>query len=438
MPINQPKSAAEIDAKAKIDVQRSLLGSNPFLKNHWLGALVTAFSNRVYDFHLQLSVLLLEMFWTTSSDIYLKIQASWFGITILPATKSTGTIVITGSIGSDVPSNQEYKSSNGNVYTTLNNATIASTTVNVLSITRTGQQATVTTSSDHNLSSNVLVDILGAIQTEYNVTQSAIVVTDTDKFTYTVAGTPVTPATGIITATHVSASVSVNSVLFNSKVNLPANTLVTLGNTISGVDSNAGVDFNQISGGTDQENTVDFRKRFLFRVQNPVAHFNAFAITAEATSINGVTRVFVNEITPAVGQVTIYFMRDNDINSIPSGTEVTKVKNQILTIKPANTSDVDVIVLAPTAVPVNFVFTILSPGTQAMKDAINANLKQYFDELTSVGKNIESDAYRSVIFNTIDLTNGDIVNNFTLTTPPGDVTIAPGEIGTLGAITYSL
>jgi uncharacterized phage protein gp47/JayE len=149
-----------------------------------------------------------------------------------------------------------------------------------------------------------------------------------------------------------------------------------------------------------------------------------------------VTRVFVQEVTPAIGQVTIYFMRDGDDNPIPSGSEVTTVKNAILELKPANTVDSDVIVLAPVGVAVDFTFTALTPDTSTMRSAISANLRQFFDERTSVGVNVDEDAYRSAIFNTVDTVTGDVVSTFTLSTPVGDVAIATGEIGILGNVVY--
>ena len=40
MALELPSTAEEIDNKAKTDVQRELGGSNPFARNHWLGALI--------------------------------------------------------------------------------------------------------------------------------------------------------------------------------------------------------------------------------------------------------------------------------------------------------------------------------------------------------------------------------------------------------------
>ncbi len=64
------------------------------------------------------------------------------------------------------------------------------------------------------------------------------------------------------------------------------------------------------------------------------------------------------------------------------------------------------------------------------------SLNQFFDEGTEVGVNVDEDAYRSAIFNTVDTVTGDVVSTFTLSTPSGDVTIATGEIGVLGSVVY--
>lgn len=71
----------------------------------------------------------------------------------------------------------------------------------ISSITRSSSTATVTTSTAHNLVTGDYVTISGAAQTEYNVT-AQITVTSTTTFTYTVSGTPATPATGTIVMTN--------------------------------------------------------------------------------------------------------------------------------------------------------------------------------------------------------------------------------------------
>lgn len=68
----------------------------------------------------------------------------------------------------------------------------------VTSITRSGSTATVVTAIAHGYQTGTVVEIMGAVQTEYNGIFT-ITVVDTTTFTYTVTGTPTTPATGTIT-----------------------------------------------------------------------------------------------------------------------------------------------------------------------------------------------------------------------------------------------
>lgn len=71
-------------------------------------------------------------------------------------------------------------------------------TVSVTSITRSGATATVTTATSHGLSNGDYAVIAGANQTEYNGVFK-ITFIDSGSFSYTVSGTPATPATGTIT-----------------------------------------------------------------------------------------------------------------------------------------------------------------------------------------------------------------------------------------------
>lgn len=70
--------------------------------------------------------------------------------------------------------------------------------LSVSSITRSSTTATVTTAAAHGLSTGDWVTIAGASDSDYNIT-AQITVTTTTAFTYTVAGSPDTPATGTIT-----------------------------------------------------------------------------------------------------------------------------------------------------------------------------------------------------------------------------------------------
>lgn len=434
-----PDSASEVINRQKTDVQRELPESNPFLPNSWLSALIVGNGNGIFDFYLQLKEAIKQTFFDTSTGTFLERQASWFGVIRLAATQASGNLIATGTLASTIPISTKYQASNGIVYISTAGISITNTVLSVTSLVRSGSTVTATTSVPHNLSANVSVTIAGAVETDFNGAQE-IIPTSTTEFTYESSGVS-GPATGTITATFDSAIVPVISdpsfpTGFGVDTNQEENSTLSLQAPIAGVDDIAGVDFNELAGGTDLENDESLRTRFFERIQSPIAHFNDAEITAKAKEINGVTRVFITDAFPVAGQVTIFFMRDNDVDPIPTAPEVTTVKNKILEIKPANTADVDVIVNAPTPVVIGFTFTALSPNTLTMQNAVTANLQQFFDEETEVSVDIEEDAYRSAIFNTVDPDTGDVVKSFSLSTPTGDITITSGEIGVLNSIVY--
>lgn len=435
MPLNLPETASEVDARSKADVQRELEQSNPFLKNSWLGAIITASANRIFDFYIQLKAALRENFPDTATGDFLTRWAAIWGKQQLAASKSTGNIVAIGTATSVIPISATMAVTGVGDFISTAAATISAQVLNAVDLTRVGQVATAKFASDHNLANGVSVVHALASNSEYNGTFT-ITVTAPDEYEFAVTGSPANELGTSATSSFTTASVPIESVDFGADINLDAGTKLTLQSPIIGVDDTLTVDFGAIGGGTDQETEDALRSRMLDRIQNPVANFNVAAITEKAKEIAGVTRVFIQEATPAIGQVTIHFMRDNDTNPIPAGSEVTTVKDNILVIKPANTSDVDVIVNAPVGVTVDFTFTALTPNTSTMQTAIDANLRQFFDERTDIGANIDEDAYRSAIFNTVDSVTGGVVSTFTLSAPVGDVVIAAGEIGVLGATVY--
>ena len=438
MGLDLPQNADEVVQRSKTDVQRDLAESNPFLENSWLGALVTAAANRIFDFYIQLQEAINLNFPDTTTGDFLDRWASIYGVSRAAATQSTGNIAATGTATTVIPISTTYQSSDGLTYATTAAATITAQSLSVASIIRSGSIATVTTAVDHEIASNVAVTISGAEQTEYNGVQE-ITVTAANEFIFTVSGTPVSPATGTILAAFTAASVPVQSVDFETTektVNQSLDAVLTLGSPIAGVDNEAFVDFGTLDGGVSQESDSDLRNRLLNRIQNPVAHFSVSDIESQAKLIAGVTRVFVQPITPSVGQVTIYFMRDDDADPIPDAPEVAIVKDKILEIKPANTADGDVIVNAPIAVPIVFGFTSITPDTTTMQSAITASLEQFFEEVPEVGVDVDEDKYRSAIISTIDTDTGSQLQTFTLSTPIGDIAVGEGGIATLSSVGF--
>lgn len=439
MTFNIPDSEQEVIDRLKTDVQDQLPESNPFFANSFLQALIFGFGGRTFDFYRQLNILLLEIFPDTATGEFLERWGSFRGITRNPATASSGALYATGIDTSVIPNGTTVQSSDGLVYTATSDATI-SVNVTSVSITRVGTTATSVSSGNHNIASGASVIISGAAETEYNGTFTAIVTSPT-VFTYEVTGSPTTPATGTPVVTTTSAILPVVSDTEGALTNQDSGAELTLTSPISGIDSTLIVTFDGLSGGTDIEDDTDFRDRVLEAYQNPVALFNPAAITKQARLVSGVTRVFVrtpdDPIEPQEPGVTkIYFVRDDDVPIIPSAGEVQTVKDSILLIKPAHTSEDDVIVQAPVGISTDFIFDGLSPNTTTMQTAINNNLAQLFTEKASVGVAIQRDTYRAAIATTVDTITGDTVESFSLTTPLDNLTVAPDEILLLGDVTF--
>ena len=442
MALGTPSSAAEIDQRSKIDVQREVTASNPFLRNSWLGALITAFANRVMDFYYYFQQRELEALPDTATiDGNLVRWASAYRVTRLAAVQSEGPIVVTGTapgIGALIASGSSFATTDDKEYTTTVDANLAQSTISVASITRVGTLATLTTDDDHVLASHVLITVAGASPAAYNVSATAITVTGATTLEYTMASDPGASASGTITLTHISIPINMASVETGDDYDQDADTAMTMQTPVAYIDSEQRVGWDGVGGGADQESEPALRARLLDRIQNPIAHFNANELISLAKGVAGVTRVWVDECTPETGQVTVYFMRDDDAVAIPSETERLAVDAAIQAFRPATSLEADVIIDVPTPDSEAFTFTALSPETAGMKTAVEASLAEFFSESTNVGENVPEDAYRAAIYHTVDPVTGDELESFTLSTPTTALTIAAGNIATLGNITWNL
>ncbi len=509
-------TAKELDGRIKTDVQIDLPETNPSLKGSFMNGVLSGVALRHADFYRSLTLLEQELLLVHATDIdFISMWAEIYDIERNPATSATGSTVATGVSGTVIPFGTQLQNGE-NTYTLQTTATILSQVIGISSITRSGTTATVTTASDHTLSSNIDVVISGAVETEYNGTVTITVIT-ANTFEYTVSGSPTSPATGTIILTTSFASLNIKSDNQGQSTNLALGSKILFTTTPAGADADTFVDFNEVAGGTDIESADEWKARILDKIRNPVGLFNVNAIVAAAKEVPGVTRVFVvtagtgntSEVVSALasdangvatltptspvtliqgspitvsganegqfnsqftaiqspagdllfampttgavtatgtinldytdvpaGTVVVYFVRDNDDNIIPSGQEVQDVKDKLIEIKPAETFEDDVVVLAPVALSTDFTFSALTPNSVTMQDAITASLQAFFEEKTVVGQNVDEDAYRAAIFNTIAPTTGERVQTFSLSSPTGDIVVATGEIPTLGTVTY--
>ena len=420
MALKLPATAKEISQKAKVDVKREIGQSDPFVARSYLGAIISSISNRVFEFYAAIRESELESNPATAVINLTRWAATW-RIVRLQGTVATGHIWVDSSqtgAGTNIPVGTAMTSSNGIAYTTQGAQDLAAGIISEASqIQHTGGVATFTTGSDHGLASNALVTFSGANQAGYNLVDAPITVTGARTFTYDVAAATVSPSTGSPLASYSGALIAVSAVDSGVEGNLLADATINFTDVIDDVEAGGQVTFPGVTNGSSLESDDSLRKRMLARIQNPITPFNVSNIVAVAREEPGVTRVFVSESTPALGQVTVYFMRDEDDDPIPSTAQVAATKARLVAIKPADIASSDVIVLPPVALTTNLTFTAMTPDSIALREAVTAALANYFKESPEVGVSVVEDAYRSVIFNVEDPVSGRRVSAFTLSQP---------------------
>jgi uncharacterized phage protein gp47/JayE len=412
---------------------------DPNIRNSLIGGLTSSMSAGFDENNDLIKDLLKQLFPQTATDEYLENWASFFGIIRKIAVQASGYVIFEGTAATSIPATTAIQSADGTEYQTQAAATISTSTIGLVSLTRSGTTATANTTSAHNLATGTTVTISGAAQLDYNITTTIIVISETS-FTFQVANSPTTPATGTILATFTTAKVQVLAVEYGTNGNSSGGSELTLISPIVGVETSCYIDYNGFSQGLDLENDDSLRTRLLERTSNFSAPFTAGGLPVFIKEkISGITRVWVQTATPVAGKVTIYFARDGDANNIPTSAQALAVKNAIIDpdtgIKPANTPDSYVIVSAPTAVPINFSFSSLSPNTAAMRSAISTTLYDYFrSDSVAVGGDLVANEYNALIYSVIDADGNS--PTFALTSPSGTISISDSELATLGNITF--
>jgi len=163
---------------------------------------------------------------------------------------------------------------------------------------------------------------------------------------------------------------------------------------------------------------------------------NNFGYLVSGTPSTPATGTIVaNFPVAALGQVRVFFVRDNDTSIFPSAGEIADVYSKILEIKPSTMSASDVIVDAPTAVTVNFTFSAITPNTAAMQTAIKSALTDYFNSSANLATDMRAIDYNSVINSVVD-SGGNQLQSFTLTSPTADISVGISELAVLGTVTF--
>lgn len=342
MTLNLPSSRTEVTNRLVSDVTAELPDSGSFLRASYLRSVIRALGFRIYDVYQKISIMINQFFVQTATDSYLERWGDTYGVTRNTATASSGTIVFTGTATTSIPSGTSLQSASGIVYETQSDTTISTSNTLISSMSRTGTTVTVNYSSTHGLASGMIIDaVTGATPTDFNTTNATITVTSSTQIQYTLAGTAGS-ASGSIYVQATYATVEVESSTEGSDTNVDAGGVLTLSSSISGVDNDAYVDIDELSGGTDEESDADYRSRILDRIQQPFSFFNSNALEFYAKTVSGVTRVWVFEPDSTSSSLTISSLTRNDQVATATITSHGLVDGTYITVSGANESEYNV------------------------------------------------------------------------------------------------
>jgi uncharacterized phage protein gp47/JayE len=142
-----------------------------------------------------------------------------------------------------------------------------------------------------------------------------------------------------------------------------------------------------------------------------------------------VTRAWPYPQEMGAGTVTVRFMMDDSYaDGIPLAADVTALQAFIDDARPVTAT---LYVVAPIAEPIAFEIAGLNPGTQAVKDAVEAELRDLIRREAEPEGTIPLTHFTEAI----SIAAGEFDHD--LVSPAADVSPGTGKISTFGGITWS-
>jgi uncharacterized phage protein gp47/JayE len=238
-----------------------------------------------------------------------------------------------------------------------------------------------------------------------------------DGVQYTIDSTVVIPGGGSITA-------AVTAVLAGSTGDADNTVSLSFVSPLAGINTTAPVI--SIAGGADVESDDALRARLVARISNPPQGGSESDYEQWALSVAGVTRAWVTPLEMGPGTVTVRFVRDGDASIYPDAGEVAAVEAYIDARRPVTA---DVYVVAPNNAPLNFTIQI-SPNNASVQAAITAELRDLIFRQASPGGTLLISHINEAV--SIAMGEGDHI----MVTPTANVVSAPGDLVSLGTITF--
>jgi len=215
------------------------------------------------------------------------------------------------------------------------------------------------------------------------------------------------------------------------------NYVTTIGNQLVITESIAGISglhetkLNGCEGGADAETIPALRTRLLAALAEPAGGGKVGDYVRWAKLVTGVTRVWEYGNEPAVGDVTVLFMRDLDADPFPGAPAIAAVLASIVEFAPIAlpTPTVQAPIDAPLVLEIELTIeagAVLADVKAAIVQAIRDMLATRAAPPADIGGGV---LYRSWITEAISSAVGELDHKLLL--PVGDVALAQWEIPTL-------
>jgi uncharacterized phage protein gp47/JayE len=236
-------------------------------------------------------------------------------------------------------------------------------------------------------------------------------------------------------------SIPILSITPGSASNAVAGALLELETAIAGVQPNAAVDSNGLTGGTDAETNPAFSARGLARIRQPPQGGCATDYLAwTKNNYAGVTRAWVYPLNRGPGTVDVFFMMDGRVNPIPLSGDISAVLTVIEGLRPV-TADVEVFATTPEALDITI--TGMVPNTSTVQAAVNAQLAALMATIgpggATIGDGVSAASPGGYLY--LDQIEGAILAGgavtFDLMSPSADIVYGAGQVPSLGTVTFA-
>ncbi len=357
--------------------------------------------------HGHLEYLGRQLFPDLSDETFLVRQAALFGMSKTDPDQAWGSVIFTGTTGTDVPENSILLRSDGAEYTvdaevevTTLTAWAISTAYTAGQLRRNGGKIYLCTTAGTSAGSG------GPLTTAADITDGSA------HWAFVATGTAA--VLGVVT-----------SVLSAADYTLTPGVFLSFESPIAGVDATAYV-IESVQDGTDEETTDALRVRLLERMAEPPHGGTSADYVAWAKEVSGVTRAWVTAQELGAGTVVVRVVRDDDASPIPDAGEIAEIQEYIDERAPAHATAT---VFAPALLETDFEITIV-PDTSVVQAAVEAELADLFLREGEPGGTILLSQITTAIGTAAGLTD------FTLTDPVADVTHTTNQLPAVGTVTF--